>query len=145
MKGQASFATLSDCRCPICGAIKAKMTSAARNSSFACSHCHTELELTAWAPRVVLSASILLSLSMSVAMGLRGLSFTLALVAATVAFKWLGQLMEKIVAAPKLRVRPNAQGLSSPQNVLADHPPDRSSRRTSGRESIQCPLVVMHD
>jgi hypothetical protein len=145
MKGQPSFATLIDCRCPICGTIKAKMTSAGRNSSFACSRCNTELELTAWAPRVIFSASILLSLTLSVAMGLRGLNFTLALVGITVAFNWLGQLMEKIVAVPKLRVRPNAEGLNSPKHVLPAHLPDRSSRQTFDSESIRCQLVTMHD
>jgi uncharacterized paraquat-inducible protein A len=121
MKDQASFAPLSDCRCPVCGAIKAKMTSAARNSSFACSRCHTELGLTAWAPRAVLSASILVSLSLSVAMGLWGLSFTLALVGAIVTLKWLGQFMKKLVLAPNLRVGPNTQGLGSPKHALSSH------------------------
>ena len=48
MKAKSSFATLDDYRCPVCGATQAKMISAARNSSFACSRCRTQLEVTAF-------------------------------------------------------------------------------------------------
>ena len=144
MKRQTSFAPLDDCRCPVCGAIQAGMTSAARNRSFDCSRCHTGLQVRASRSLAVLSASILMSLSLSIAMGLRG-PFTLALVGATAVFTWLGQSVGKLVAAPKLSVRPNAQGLSSPKNVLSAHPPDRSSGPTCGRKLLQCPVVGLRD
>jgi hypothetical protein len=145
MEGQTSFATLSSFRCPICGALQARKASIGHNSSFACSRCQTELEVTTSRSLTVLSASILMSLSLTIAMGLRGPSFALALVGAAAAFNWLGQLMGRFVAGPKLRVRPNAEGRGARKNVPSARRPDRRSRANRERGSLKCPLVVTHD
>jgi hypothetical protein len=145
MKRQTSFATLRNFCCPICGATQSGRTSAAHNSSFACTRCHTVLEVTTSRSLTVLSASIVMSLSLSIATGLQGPSFALALVAAAAVFNWFGQSMRKLVAAPELRVRPNAHDKSLPTNVLTAHRPDQPRRTTHRHESLQCPLVVTRD
>jgi hypothetical protein len=145
MNGQTSFASLGDCRCTVCGAIQAGKTSAARNRLFACSRCHTGLQVIASPSIAVISASILISLTLSVAMGLRGPSFTLGVAVATAVFNWLGQSVGKLLVAPKLRVRPNAEAPSSPQNILSAHPPIRPLGPARGRTSLRCPVVGMHN
>jgi hypothetical protein len=145
MKPQTSFATLSDFRCPVCGATQPGKTSAARNGSFACSRCHTVLEVTTSRSLTILSASIVVSLSLSIAMGLHGPSFALALVAGAAAFNGLVQSMRKLVAAPELRVRASAHDKSFPKNVLAARAPAQAPRATRRHESLQCPLVVTRD
>ena len=143
MKVKASFDTLGDCPCPVCGDVQAKMISAGRNPSFACSRCRTELEVTAFFSLPVLATSILLSLFLTGELGLQGLGFVLAIVGATAAFNWLGQSMGNIVAAPKLKVRPKARCSNLPKNVRSAHRIDQSTS-TSGSESIRCPLVLTH-
>ena len=138
MKSKASFATLDDCPCPVCGATQAKMI----NTWFACSRCRTQLEVKAFFSLPVLATSILLSFFLTVELGLQGLHFILAIVGATAMFNWLGQSVGNLVAAPKLKVRPNAQSSSSPKNVRSAHRIDRSATPTSGSESIRCPLVL---
>jgi hypothetical protein len=145
MKCQTSLASPSYCRCPVCSAIQAGMTSAAGNRSFSCPRCHTGLQVTASWSLAVLSGSILLSLTLSFAMELRVLSFTLVLVGATAVFNWLGQSVRSLVVAPRLTVRPSVQKSASPRTVLSRHRPNRSSRLTYEPGSLRCPLVVTHD
>jgi hypothetical protein len=144
MKRQTSFATLSDCRCPVCGASQSGKT-VAHDRSFACWRCHTVLEVTTSRSLTVLSASIVMSLSLGIAMGLQGPSFALTLVATAAAFNWLGQSIRGLALPPRLKVRPNAQAKGVPMNVLAAPRSDRIPRATRRRESLQCPLVVTHD
>lgn len=132
MNGHASSTTLSDLRCPICGAMHPRKAGAAHNRSFACPRCHTVLEVTK--PRspqslTALAASVVVALSLSIAMGLHGPGFALSLMGATAAFNCLGQLMRKVVAARELRVRPNAQAKGLPKNVLAGLRKRRSAAR----------------
>ena len=148
MKGQFSVPTLSNFRCPVCGATQSGKTSAGHNGSFACSRCRTVLEVTTAQPSqslTVLSASIVVSLSLSIAMGLQGPSFALALVGAAAAFNWLGQSMRQLVAAPVLRVRPNAQAKGLPMNVLAAPRTSRPPRAARRQEPLQCELVVTRE
>jgi hypothetical protein len=145
MKSQTSFASPGYCRCPVCGAIQACMNSAAGNRSFACPRCHTGLQVTASRSLTVLSASIVMSLSLSFALGLRVLSFTLFLLGATAVFNWLGQFIMRLVVAPRLTVRPKDQKPASPKALPSLHRPNRSSRLTYERGSLRCPLVVTHD
>ena len=144
MKSQSSFATLTDFHCPICGASQAGNASTSRNSAFACSRCWNVLEVATSRSLTVLSASIVVSLSLSIAMGLQGPSFALSLIGTAAAFNWLGQSIRSLVVSPRLRVRPNAQVKGVPMNVLAAPRSDRSPRPTRRHESLQCPLVVTH-
>jgi hypothetical protein len=145
MKAQTSFASPGYCRCPVCGASQAGMTSAARNRSFACSRCHIGLQVTESPSLAVLSGSILISLFLSFALGLRVVSFTLILVGATAVFNWLGQSIRRLVVVPRITVRPKALNPASPRTMLSTHRPARSSKLTYERGSLRCPLVVTHD
>ena len=145
MKAQTSFASPGYCRCPVCGASQAGMTSAARNRSFACSRCHIGLQVTESPSLAVLSGSILMSLFLSFALGLRVVSFTLVLVGATAVFNWLGQSIRRLVVVPRLTVRPKALNPASPRTMRSTHRPDRSSKLTYECGSLRCPLVVTHD
>ena len=148
MKDQASSAKLSNFRCPVCSAIQSPKTSGARNGSFACSRCHTALEVaTSRSSRslTVLWASIVLSLSLSIAMGLQEPSFALSVVGAAAAFNWLGQSMRKLGVAAELRVQPTSQAKGLPKNVLAPPRPDQPPRVTRRPEVLQCPLIVTRD
>jgi hypothetical protein len=145
MKSQTSFASPGYCRCPVCGAIQAGMTSAASNRVFACPRCHIGLQVTESPSLAVLSGSILLSLFLSFALGLRVLSFTLFLLGASAVFNWLGQFIMRLVVAPRLTVRPKDQKPGSPKALPSLHRPNRSSRLTYERGSLRCPLVVTHD
>ena len=148
MKDQASSATLSNFRCPVCSAIQSPKTSGVRNGSFACSRCRTVLEVaTSRSSRslTVLWSSIVISLSLSIAMGLQEPSFAFSVVGATAAFNWLGQSIRKLGAAPELRVQPTAQAKDAPKNVLAAPRPDQPPRATRRPEPLQCTLVVTRD
>ncbi len=46
--------------------------------------------------------SVVLSLGLCVALGLRGFALILAIVVATAAFYWLGQFLRSVIATPKL-------------------------------------------
>ena len=147
MKSQTSFATLSDFRCPVCGATQSGKTSGARNSLFACPRCRTVLEVTTSRSSqslTLLVASIVIALSLSIAMGLQAPRFAMVVGAAAV-LNWLGQTMRNLVALPELRVRSNTHDKGLPQNVLSARRADTTPRATRRRESLQCPLVVTHD
>lgn len=145
MKSQNSFASPGNCLCPVCGAIQADITSVARKRSFACSRCSTGLQVTESQSLAVLSGSILMSLSLSFALGLRIVSFTLVLVGATAVFNCLGQFIWRLVVVPRLTVRPNALNLASPKTMPSPARPNRSSKLTYEPGSLRCPLVVTHD
>jgi hypothetical protein len=146
MKSQTSFASPGYCRCPVCGAIQGDMTSVARKGLFACSRCHIGLQVPESRQSLaVLSGSILMSLSLSFALGLRVVSFTLFLVGATAVFNCLGQFIRRLVVVPKLTVRPKALNPASLKTLPSPTRPNRSSRLTYEPGSLRCPLVVTHD
>lgn len=147
MKGQASVATSTNFRCPVCGATQFGKICTALNGSFACPRCRTVLEVTT--PRssqslTLLVASIVIALSLSIAMGLQAPRFAMV-VGAAAAFNWLGQTMRNLVALPELRVRSNTHDKGLPQNVLSARRADTTPRATRRHESLQCPLVVTHN
>jgi uncharacterized paraquat-inducible protein A len=67
-------------RCPACGAaLQPEAIPAARDASFQCSRCRTELEVTAPDPVPVLAVSVMLSVGFSFLLGLRGFALILTI------------------------------------------------------------------
>ena len=91
-------------RCPVCGAsIDAGLIPTARNVSFPCSRCRTQLEVAAADAVPILAVSAMLAVGFSVLLGVRGYALVLTIVAAAAAFYGLGMLAQNVVAVPKLR------------------------------------------
>jgi len=145
MKDRASSVTLSGLRCPVCGTVQSRRTSAARANSFVCTRCHARVEVTVTRSLAVVLASVTMALSLGLAIGLQEPSFGLILAGAAAAFNWLGQSLRSFVAAPKLKVLTSGQDRDLPKNVLSTQRRHGATTATPRREPLLCPLVVTHD
>ena len=84
--------------CPVCGtSIRPELIPTARDASFSCSSCRTQLAVVASDPVPVAVVSVLLSLGLCVMLGLRGLGLVFALIGATAMFYCLGALVRSFV------------------------------------------------
>ena len=105
----------SKIRCPVCGtSIRPELVPTARDASFPCSRCRTQLEVTAPDPLPILAVSVLLSLGLCLFLELRGLGLVLTAILTTAVFYLSGSLLRSLLAVPKLKQSQSKQAVLHP-------------------------------